>query len=151
MTQRLTKNKELHRSCVTRFENQFYTIQSVHENRHHLQVLFVSEQWTKSDFPKKPAGKKVDRIVTKQEFWDNVHLDCQVLPPLVDLVRLVDTKQTSCMGYIYDAISRAKEQINKNLYSGSNERLVSQVLSMIQARWTDQLHHPLYAATKRDQ
>ncbi|GJW35574.1 uncharacterized protein Tco_0058494 [Tanacetum coccineum] len=97
MMRKLTKNKELHRSCVTRFATQFYTLKSVHENRHHLQVLFVSEQWTKSDFAKKPVGKRVERIVAKQEFWDNVYLACQVLAPLVDLVRLVDTEEKPCM------------------------------------------------------
>ncbi|GJY64967.1 zinc finger, CCHC-type containing protein [Tanacetum coccineum] len=146
MMRKLTKNKELHRSCVTRFATQFYTLKSVHENRHHLQVLFVSEQWTKSDFAKKAVGKRVERIVAKQEFWDNVYLACQVLAPLVDLVRLVDTEEKPCMGYIYDAMSRAKEQISKNLKGGPNERLISRVWSMIQTRWTDQLHHPLHAA-----
>lgn len=146
MMRKLTKNKELHRSCVTRFATQFYTLQSVHENRHHLQVLFVSEQWTRSDFARKPPGKRVEKIISKQEFWDNVYLACQVLAPLVDLVRLVDTEEKPCMGYIYDAMSRAKEQISKNLKGGYNERLVSKVWSMIQTRWTDQLHHPLHAA-----
>ncbi|GJR08476.1 hypothetical protein Tco_0791128 [Tanacetum coccineum] len=80
-----------------------------------VMVLFVSEQWTKSDFVKKAVGKRVERIVAKQEFWDNVYLACQVLAPLVDLVRLVDTEEKPCMGYIYDAMSRAKEQISKNL------------------------------------
>ncbi|PWA51748.1 hypothetical protein CTI12_AA461290 [Artemisia annua] len=71
---------------------------------------------------------------------------CQVLAPLVDVVRLVDTEEKPCMGYIYDAMSRAKEQITKNLTGGSNDRLLSRVLSMIQKRWTDQLYHPLHAA-----
>ncbi|GJW83476.1 hypothetical protein Tco_0156621 [Tanacetum coccineum] len=115
MMRKLTKNKELHRSCVTRFATQFYTLKSVHENRHHLQVLFVSEQWTKSNFAKKVVGKRVERIVAKQEVWDNVYLACQVLAPLVNLVWLVDTEEKPCMGYIYDTISRAKEQISKNL------------------------------------
>ncbi|GJR00911.1 hypothetical protein Tco_0523895 [Tanacetum coccineum] len=115
MMRKLTKNKELHRSFVTRFATQFYTLKSVHENRHHLQVLFVSEQWTKSNFAKKVVGKRVERIVAKQEVWDNVYLACQVLAPLVNLVWLVDTEEKPCMGYIYDTISRAKEQISKNL------------------------------------
>ncbi|GJZ73249.1 zinc finger, CCHC-type containing protein [Tanacetum coccineum] len=146
MMRRLTNNKELHRSCVTRFATQFYTLKSVHENRHHLQVLFVSETWTKSDFAKKAVGKRVERIVAKQEFWDNVYLACQVLSPLVDLVRLVDTEEKPCMGYIYDAMTRAKDQIRKNLSGGPNERLFSRVWSMVQTRWTDQFHHPLHAA-----
>ncbi|GKA52211.1 hypothetical protein Tco_0745407 [Tanacetum coccineum] len=48
--------------------------------------------------------------------------------------------------YIYDAMTRAKDQISKNLKGGANERLVSRVWSMIQTRWTDQFHHPLHAA-----
>ncbi|KAJ0789561.1 putative transcription factor/ chromatin remodeling BED-type(Zn) family [Helianthus annuus] len=143
MMRKLTKNKELHRSCVTRFATQFYTLQSIHENRHHIQVLFVSEEWRKSDFANKAVGKKVERIVAKTEFWDNVHLACQVLAPLVDVVRLVDTEEKPCMGYIYDAVSRAKEQIKKNL---TDERLRTKVWSFIQTRWSDQLHHPLHAA-----
>ncbi|GKC65711.1 zinc finger, CCHC-type containing protein, partial [Tanacetum coccineum] len=42
--------------------------------------------------------------------------------------------------------SKEKEQISKNLKGGPNERLISRVWSMIQTRWTDQLHHPLHAA-----
>ncbi|XP_022039925.2 uncharacterized protein LOC110942454 [Helianthus annuus] len=126
MMRKLAKNKELHRSCVTRFATQFYTLQSIHENRHHIQVLFVSEEWRKSDFANKAVGKKVERIIAKTEFWDNVHLACQVLAPLVDVVRLVDTEEKSCMGYIYDAVSRAKEQIKKNL---TDERLMTKLHS----------------------
>ncbi|CAI9278574.1 unnamed protein product [Lactuca saligna] len=110
MMRKLTKNKELHRSCITRFATQYYTLQSVHENRHHLQVLFVSKQWTKSAFVKKVVGKKVERIVAKQEFWDDVYLSCQVFAPLVDMILLVDREDQPCMGYIYDAMSRANKQ-----------------------------------------
>ncbi|CAI9293365.1 unnamed protein product [Lactuca saligna] len=111
LMRKLTKNKELHKSCVTRFATQFYTIQSIHENRHHIQVLFVSEEWKKSDFAKK----------------------------------LVDTEEKPCMGYIYDAVNRAKEQIKKNLSGTPNERMITRLWAMIQARWSDQLHHPLHA------
>ncbi|XP_076927198.1 uncharacterized protein LOC143590667 [Bidens hawaiensis] len=143
MMRRLTKNKELHRSCVTRFATQFYTIRSIHVNRHHIQVLFISEEWRKSDFAKKPPGKRVERIVAKTEFWDNILLSCQVLAPLVDVVRLVDTEEKPSMGYIYDAVDRANEQIKKNV---TDVRLVTKLLGMIQSRWSDQLHHPLHAS-----
>ncbi|CAH1415050.1 unnamed protein product [Lactuca virosa] len=118
---------------------------SIHENRHHIQVLFVSEEWKKSDFAKKAVGKKVERIVARKEFWDNIHLVCKVLAPLVDVVRLVDTEEKPCMGYIYDAMDKAKEQIKTNLTWMPNERMITRVWAMIQTRWTDQLHHPLHA------
>nr|KAJ0198664.1 hypothetical protein LSAT_V11C600338540 [Lactuca sativa] len=122
MMRKLTKNRELHRSCVTRFATQFYTLQSVHDNRHHLQVLFVSEQWRKSDFAKKAPGKRIEKIVSKQSFWDGVYLACQIYAPLVDIVRLVDTEERPCMGYIYDVMSRAQDQISKNLNDGNNDK-----------------------------
>ncbi|XP_023736928.2 uncharacterized protein LOC111884863 [Lactuca sativa] len=148
MMRKLTKNRELHRSCVTRFATQFYTLQSVHENRHHLRVLFVSEQWRKTDFAKKAPGKRVEKIVSKQSFWDGVYLACQIYAPLVDIVRLVDTEERPCMGYIYDAMSRAQDQISKNLNDGNNDkkRLAGRILSIIQTRCNDQLLHPLHAA-----
>ena len=147
MLRKLMNNKELHRSCVTRFATQFYTIKSIFENRNSIQVLFVSEQWTKSDFAKKACGKRVERIVAKSDFWDNVFLACQVMAPLVDVVRLVDTEERPCMGYIYDAMDKAKEQIKKNLTvpGGTHDRLITRVWAMIQTRWSDQLHHPLHA------
>nr|KAJ0207040.1 hypothetical protein LSAT_V11C500271280 [Lactuca sativa] len=79
MMRKLAKNKELNRSCIT----------SVHENRH-LQVLFVSEQWTKCAFVNKVVGMKVERIFAKQAFWDDVYFSYQVFAPLLDMIRLVD-------------------------------------------------------------
>ncbi|KAI3505881.1 hypothetical protein L1887_28197 [Cichorium endivia] len=55
-------------------------------------------------------------------------------------------EEKPCMGYIYDAIDRAKEQIKKNLTGTPNERMITRLWAMIQTRWTDQLHHPLHAA-----
>ena len=107
--------------------------------------MFVSEQWKKSDYAKKAIGKRVERILAKQEFWDNIFLACQIFAPLVDVVRLVDTEEKPCMGYIYDAMERAKDQIKKNLTNTPHERLIMKVWSMIQARWSDPLHHPLHA------
>ncbi|KAI3818669.1 hypothetical protein L1987_12484 [Smallanthus sonchifolius] len=56
---------------------------------------------------------------------------------------LVDTEEKPSMGYIYDAVDRAKEQIKKNV---TDERLITKLWGMIQTRWSDQLHHPLHAA-----
>ncbi|CAH9095113.1 unnamed protein product [Cuscuta europaea] len=91
LMRKLTSGRELHRSCVTRFATAFYTLKSIWENRCHLQVLFVFEKWTKSEFAQKADGKKIARIVARQGFWDNVYFTCQVLAPLVDVIKLVDT------------------------------------------------------------
>ncbi|XP_023755145.2 uncharacterized protein LOC111903608 [Lactuca sativa] len=117
----------------------------------HGRILNTMRKLTKnkelhSAFVKKAMGKKVERIVAKQAFWDDVYFSCQIFSPLVDMIRLVDREDQPCMGYTYDAMSRAKEQISKNLKGGPNARMESTVLSKIQQRWPDQLHHPLHAA-----
>ncbi|GKA52212.1 hypothetical protein Tco_0745408 [Tanacetum coccineum] len=65
-------------SCVTRFANSsFYTLQELsHENRHHLQVLFVSGTMDKSGLCNETVRKRrVDEIGCKARiFWDNVYI-----------------------------------------------------------------------------
>ncbi|CAH1422060.1 unnamed protein product [Lactuca virosa] len=119
MMRKLTKNRELHRSCVTRFATQFYTLQSVHENRHHLQVLFVSEQWRKSDFAKKAPGKRVEKIVAKQSFWDGVYLACQIYAPLVDIVEFcLSFKQDVTTNFFIPYIQSKEYEANKQIMTG---------------------------------
>lgn len=138
-----TGGRELHRSCVTRFATYFYTLSSMHENKQSLKIMFVSEQWMESDFSKRSEGTKVESIIAKKEFWENVQFACSVLAPLVDVIRLVDSEVKPCMGYIYEAMDRAKEQIKKNL--GADQRMCTRVWNIIDKRWNDQLHHPLHA------
>ncbi|XP_076955201.1 uncharacterized protein LOC143629943 [Bidens hawaiensis] len=59
------------------------------------------------------------------------------------VTRLFDTEEKPNMGYINDAVDRAKGQIKKNV---ADVMLVTKLLGMIQSRWSDQLHHPLHAA-----
>jgi len=48
------------------------------------------------------------------------------------------------MGYIYEAMEKAKEAIRKSFEY--NESKYKEVFEIIDSRWTCQLHHPLHAA-----
>lgn len=48
------------------------------------------------------------------------------------------------MGYIYEAIDRAKEAIS-NAFSGKEERY-NNIIEIIDRRWDVQLHRPLHVA-----
>ncbi|KAL0399788.1 UNVERIFIED_CONTAM: hypothetical protein Sradi_2322100 [Sesamum radiatum] len=61
-----------------------------------------------------------------------------VAGPLVKVLRLVDGEKKPPMGYIYEAMDRAKEAIAAS-FSKKN-------IDIIDARWDIQLHRPLYAA-----
>lgn len=137
--------KELHRASDTRFRTYFYTLRSIYENRCYLCTLFVGEWWVKNRFSKEAGGIRTARIVAKQSFWDDLYFACQVMAPLVDVVRMVDVEEKPSMGSVYEAMDVAKEQIRKIL-EGSPMSVVQRVWKMIDERWNEQLHHPLHAA-----
>ena len=64
--------------------------------------------------------------------------------PLVSVLREVDSKERPAMGYIYELIDASKEKIAFNC--GGIERKYGPIWRKIDARWTPQLHWPLYAA-----
>ncbi|XP_075103563.1 uncharacterized protein LOC142178132 [Nicotiana tabacum] len=61
----------------------------------------------------------------------------------VKVLRLVDGEQKPPMGYLYEAMDRAKEAIQASF---TDEQKYAKVFQIIDARWSEQLHRPLYAA-----
>ncbi|KAI8568380.1 hypothetical protein RHMOL_Rhmol02G0194100 [Rhododendron molle] len=61
------------------------------------------------------------------------------------VLRLVDGEEKPAMGYIYEAMDRAKETII-NTFSGGDENKYKTVFEIIDTRWEVQLHQPLHAA-----
>ncbi|RWR76251.1 hypothetical protein CKAN_00468500 [Cinnamomum micranthum f. kanehirae] len=64
--------------------------------------------------------------------------------PLLWVLRLVDGEKKPPMGYIYEAMDRAKEAIS-NAFGGKEER-DNNIFEIIDRRWDVQLHRPLHAA-----
>ncbi|XP_026436025.1 uncharacterized protein LOC113333871 [Papaver somniferum] len=115
MFRELTNNSELHRSTNTQFATQYYTLSSLLEYIHDLQVLFVQEKWMKSKYARTSDGHRQMATVSSNEFWENVTFSCQVLGPLVEVVRMADTERKPFMGYVYEVVSRCKERTEENL------------------------------------
>ena len=63
--------------------------------------------------------------------------------PLVSVLRLVDNEKKPAMGFIYEAMDRAKEAIQRAF--NNNEGKYKDILAIIDKRWDCQLHHPLHA------
>lgn len=60
---------------------------------------------------RKLEGEAICRLVSYQEdFWAGVQEVCVVTKPLVKVLRLVDGEKP-VMGYLYEAMDRAKESI----------------------------------------
>ncbi|GKV12270.1 hypothetical protein SLEP1_g23441 [Rubroshorea leprosula] len=107
--------------------------------------MFTSDAWVGSRYARSSVGKEVCEIVLEdREFWSNCILIVKISEPLVRVFRLVDNEEKPSMGYLYEAIDKAKETIKKNF----NNRLSQYMpyIKVIDARWDRQLYSPLHSA-----
>ncbi|XP_070042879.1 uncharacterized protein [Nicotiana tomentosiformis] len=143
MMRDFTKNKELVKCGITRFATSFLTLQRLQYQKTNLRAMFTSEKWVISKWSKLPKGKSVAHTVLMEIFWNQVMYILKIMGPLVKVLRLVDNKKKPAMGYIYEAMDRAKEAIAKAF--GWNIAKYKDIFKIIDERWQCQLHHPLHA------
>ena len=141
---KFTRKAELVRHEVTRFATTFLTLQRLHKLKYNLRKMFTSDEWLKSKLAKERKGKGATTIVLMPTFWNDVVYTLKAMGPLVRVLRLVDNEKKPAMGYIYEAMDRAKETI-QNAFNG-NEDKYKEIFAIIDRRWECQLHHPLHAA-----
>ncbi|XP_020082422.1 uncharacterized protein LOC109706033 [Ananas comosus] len=77
-------------------------------------------------------------------FWTSIAYILKTFGLLVCVLQLVDGEKRPAMGYIYEAMDRAKEAIAKSFKE--REEKYSEVFKIIDNRWQCQLHRPLHAA-----
>ncbi|KAL5193549.1 hypothetical protein HKD37_20G055753 [Glycine soja] len=139
-----TNKRELVRHAITRFATSFLTLERLHKEKGNLRKIFVSDDWTKNKLSKEAKGKEATKTVLMPAFWNNVLYILKVMAPLVKVLHLVDSEKKPAMGYIYEAMEKAKEAIMKSFEN--NESKYKQVFEITDSRWTCQLHRPLHAA-----
>ena len=106
--------------------------------------MFVSDEWNANKLSKEAKGREANKTVLMPGFWKNVVYILKIMAPLVKVLRLVDGERKPAMGYIYEAMDKAKEAIMKSF--NNNESKYKDVFEIIDHRWNCQLHHPLHAA-----
>jgi hypothetical protein len=106
--------------------------------------MFVSNEWTNNKLSKEVKGKEATKIVVMPSFWNNIVHTLKVMAPLVIVLRLVDSEKKPAMGYINEAMEKAKETIMKSF--DLDESKYKEVFKIIDDRWTCQLHRPLHVA-----
>lgn len=144
MMRKFTSKMELVRHGVTRFATSFLTVQRLHSQKNNIRRMITSDEWLKSNFAKDRKAKRVTDIVLMPSFWNDVVYTLKAMGPLVKVLRLVDHEKKPAMGYIYEAMDRAKEAIIASFLG--NEARYNEIFDIIDRRWQCQLHHPLHAA-----
>lgn len=106
--------------------------------------MFTSDEWMKNKLSKEAKGKEATKTTIMPSFWNHVRYTLKVMAPLVRVLRLVDGEKKPAMGYIYEAMDKAKEAIMKSFKN--DESKYKDVFAIIDNRWNCQLHRPLHAA-----
>ncbi|RDY06908.1 hypothetical protein CR513_09041, partial [Mucuna pruriens] len=102
---------------VTRFATTFLTLQRLHKQKKNVHL----DEWLESKVAKDPKGKKATDIVLMSSFWNDVVYALKAMGPIVCVLRLVDNKKRPAMDYIYEAMNRTKEAIQK-VFNGKEEK-----------------------------
>lgn len=100
------------------------TLRRLHEQKGALISLFSSNKWRSSRFASSTKGKRIASIVfDNRYFWAYVVVCLKAATPLIKVLRLVDSDEKPAMGFLYEAMDRAKEQIQKN-FNNVQKRLI---------------------------
>ncbi|RWR73274.1 hypothetical protein CKAN_00153900 [Cinnamomum micranthum f. kanehirae] len=146
MMKKYMDNHELLRPGITRFATHFIALESLYKYRGGLHQLFTSQELLESKWGKKPTpqAKQVVKIVQSKRYWPFVSETLKVLEPLIKVLRLADGDDKPTMGFLYEAVVRAKLAIQANC------KYYKAYWKIIDNRWEKQLHHDLHAAENDD-
>lgn len=145
MRKDFTNGKDLCRPSITRYATHFLTLQCILKFEKELHQMVTSNKWVKSTYGKSGVGKEIAAIILKDvDFWAWCKHLAKVTEPLLRVLHLVDSNEKHSMGYLYDAMEKAKESIRRRLMH--NACLYGPYVRLIDARLEKQLNSPLYAA-----
>ncbi|MQM06631.1 hypothetical protein Taro_039456, partial [Colocasia esculenta] len=89
---------------------------------------------------------QVQDLISNARFWERISYYLKVIEPLVLILRMVDGDDKNDMGYLYETMDRAKENLKER-----NPKAYRKWWAIIDKRWEMTLHHDLHAAAYRFQ
>ncbi|CAH9057624.1 unnamed protein product [Cuscuta epithymum] len=136
-----TGGRQIVRPGITRFATQFLQIQAIVEQKRGLKNMFNSEEFRRSKFGKEKSGPvcEAKTIVLDNNFWTKANDILKIFEPLVKVLRLADGDDKPTMGFIYEAVDRAKQSIRQNC------RFHATYNAIVDERWKF-MHSDLHSA-----
>ncbi|KAM1285408.1 hypothetical protein ACFX13_028896 [Malus domestica] len=144
LVRKKTGGREIVQLATTRFASVFLTLQNIVALKHQLQQIFTTAAWMQSNFSKQRAGLEVAEIVADQLFWSLCDQTLKVTKHLLSVFHLMDCEEKPSIGYLYDAIEKAKKSVI--VAFDNNEPDYLPYLKVIDHVWQEELHSPLHAA-----
>ena len=103
----------------------------------------TSRELVSSAYAKDSKGKRFVDSVLNSTFLEECASIVRMTKPLVRVLRIVDSDDRPIMGYLYEAIHSAKEEM---LIFQKKRTKVQPFIDIINNRWDGQLYRKLYAA-----
>ncbi|KAK8498006.1 hypothetical protein V6N12_001364 [Hibiscus sabdariffa] len=141
LMKKYTNGKQILRPALTRFATHFIQLEEITRQKQGLRDMFNSKEFKESKWGQQKSGHAYEtkKIVLGKDFWKKATDIIKVYEPLVKVLRLVDSDEKPTMGFIYEAIDRAKRAIKENCrYSTEYERIIDN-------RWNF-MHSDLHSA-----
>ncbi|GAU35412.1 hypothetical protein TSUD_160630 [Trifolium subterraneum] len=135
--------REIFRLAPTRFATNFIALQSILNQKDALRTMVTSKEWTTTHYSKDAKAKQFVEQVLDSKFWSECADIVKITKPLVRVLRIVDSEDKPAMGYLYRAIYKAREEIEKRFKR--NKLKVEPYLKILDNRWYAQLRKNLHA------
>ncbi|KAM0943207.1 putative transcription factor/ chromatin remodeling BED-type(Zn) family [Dioscorea sansibarensis] len=144
LMRRFIGDSDLVKTTKLKSESTFLTLQNLMSKRENLIRMFNSHAWNESLWPSRYQGKFVASLVNNQCFWSAVNEVLKLTQPLLRVLREIHKRDKGPMGFLYDAMDRAKEEIKSNV--GDEEAKYLPIWTIIDDIWNNYLHSPLHSA-----
>ncbi|XLR31982.1 hypothetical protein S83_059882, partial [Arachis hypogaea] len=99
---------------------------------------------TSSAYSKEAKAKKFVDQVLDSKFWNQCTDIVKLTEPLVHVLRIMDSEDRAAMGFLYQAMYKAREDMVKRFQK--RKRVVEPYLKILDSRWDLQLKRNLHAA-----
>ncbi|XP_058727094.1 uncharacterized protein LOC131598519 [Vicia villosa] len=139
-----TGGREILRHAPTRFATNFIALQSILSHKDSLRAMVTFKEWTTTTYSKDVKEKQFVEQVLDSSFWSKCADILKITEPLVRVLRTVDSEDKPAMGYLYRAMYKAIEEIEKRFRR--NKLKVEPYLKILDNRWDAQLRKNLHAA-----
>ncbi|XP_020571096.1 uncharacterized protein LOC110018198 isoform X2 [Phalaenopsis equestris] len=143
MMKKYTHGKDLLRPASSRAAMNFVALKSLVCLKEELRNMVTSEEWLESPYSKKPDGVAMANLILNSLFWISCAAINRITEPLVQLLKLVESKKRPAMGYVHLCLYLAKDAIRKEFVKKSD---YMPYWDLIDWRWDKQLPRPLHAA-----
>ncbi|XLR43378.1 hypothetical protein S83_028038, partial [Arachis hypogaea] len=117
------------------FATNFIGLQSILAQKDALRAMVTSREWTSSAYSKEAKAKKFVDQVLDSKFWNQCTYIVKLTEPLVRVLRIVDNEDRAVMGFLYQAIYKAREEMLKRFQKKKED-----------TRWDSQLRKNLPTA-----